>query len=97
MASEVSPSPFSTNHGMVYPALYAIMVSGSEERGPDLVIDALEQIDVSYNLIEKYSDDFQVCKTADDVEQAIRDGKIASLFGLEGLVPNAKWNYQHVT
>jgi membrane dipeptidase len=44
----------------------------------------LEQIDVSINLIEKYSGDFQLCRTADDVEDAIRMGKIASLFGLEG-------------
>ena len=47
-------------------------------------LDALEQIDLSLNLIDKYSDNFQFCKTADDVEEAIRDGKIASLFGLEG-------------
>jgi hypothetical protein len=46
----------------------------------------LEQIDVSINLIEKYSDDFQLCRTADDVEDAIRGGRIASLFGLEGYV-----------
>lgn len=38
------------------------------------------------NLIEKYSDDFQLCRTADDVEDAIRGGRIASLFGLEGYV-----------
>jgi membrane dipeptidase len=44
----------------------------------------LEQIDVSVNLIQKYSDDFQLCRTADEVEDAIRAGKIASLFGLEG-------------
>ena len=46
--------------------------------------DALEQIDVATNLINKYSDDFALCKTADEVEYAIREGKIASLFGLEG-------------
>jgi membrane dipeptidase len=46
----------------------------------------LEQIDVSINLIEKYSEDFQLCRTADDVEDAIRAGKVASLFGLEGYV-----------
>jgi membrane dipeptidase len=48
------------------------------------ILDALEQIDVSVNLIQKYSDDFQLCRTADEVEDAIRAGKIASLFGLEG-------------
>jgi membrane dipeptidase len=52
----------------------------------------LEQIDVSINLIEKYSDDFQLCRTANDVEDAIRGGRIASLFGLEGYVlPHLMW------
>lgn len=37
-------------------------------------------------MIEKYSDDFQLCRTANDVEDAIRGGRIASLFGLEGYV-----------
>lgn len=48
------------------------------------VRDALEQLDVSNNLISKYSDTFAVARTADQVEWAIKHGKIASLFGLEG-------------
>jgi membrane dipeptidase len=51
----------------------------------------MEQIDVSINLIEKYSDDFQLCRTANDVEDAIRGGRIASLFGLEGYVSLTMW------
>ncbi|KAE8540179.1 hypothetical protein D1P53_004117 [Cryptococcus gattii VGV] len=47
-------------------------------------LDALEQLDVSNNLISKYSDTFAVARTADQVESAIKHGKIASLFGLEG-------------
>lgn len=46
--------------------------------------DALEQLDVSNNLISKYSDTFALARTADQVEWAIKHGKIASLFGLEG-------------
>ncbi|AFR93712.1 membrane dipeptidase [Cryptococcus neoformans var. grubii H99] len=48
------------------------------------VRDALEQLDVSNNLISKYSDTFALARTADQVEWAIKHGKIASLFGLEG-------------
>ena len=49
-------------------------------------VDTLEQIDVSFNLIEKYSDTFRHCRTADDVMEAIKAGKVASIFGLEGHV-----------
>jgi membrane dipeptidase len=51
-----------------------------------MCLDTLEQIDVSLNLIEKYDDTFQLCKTADDVMSAIGQGKVASLLGLEGCV-----------
>jgi len=46
----------------------------------------LEQIDVSLNLINKYDDTFQLCKTADDIMDAIGQGKVASMLGLEGYV-----------
>lgn len=51
---------------------------------PTYFLDALEQLDVSNNLIAKYSDTFALARTADQVESAIKHGKIASLFGLEG-------------
>jgi membrane dipeptidase len=47
-------------------------------------LDTLEQIDVSLNLIEKYSDTFQHCRTADDIMAAVSAGKVASIFGVEG-------------
>lgn len=48
------------------------------------VRDTLEQIDVSKVLIDKYSDTFTFCETANDVRAAIHDGKVASLLGVEG-------------
>lgn len=48
------------------------------------VRDALEQLDVAKNLIALYPNDFAFCRTADDVMAAIGNGRIASLFGLEG-------------
>lgn len=47
--------------------------------------DTLERIDVALNLIDKYPD-FKLCRTAADVMWAIKEGKIASLLGMEGCV-----------
>ncbi|ODN84290.1 hypothetical protein L202_00271 [Cryptococcus amylolentus CBS 6039] len=48
------------------------------------VRDTLEQFDVANNLIDRYSDTFARVRTADEVEAAWKQGKVASLFGLEG-------------
>ncbi|TFK53894.1 hypothetical protein OE88DRAFT_1128995 [Heliocybe sulcata] len=48
------------------------------------VRDTLEQIDVANLLIEKYPDTFQAALTSEDIKQAIRERKIASLLGVEG-------------
>lgn len=44
----------------------------------------MEQIDFVYRMAEKYSDEFEMAFTADDVERIFDDGKIASLIGMEG-------------
>lgn len=49
------------------------------------IVDTLEQIDVTHNLINQY-DDFQLATTADQAMEAIKTGKIASLLGVEGYV-----------
>jgi membrane dipeptidase len=46
--------------------------------------DTLEAVDVSLNLIQKYSDTFQLATTADEVLDAVKAGKVASLLGVEG-------------
>ncbi|OCF32881.1 membrane dipeptidase [Kwoniella heveanensis BCC8398] len=69
---------------------WSIFVECREDNGKDFlhptfqVRDTLEQIDVSNRLIEKYSDTFAFAGTADEVEVAIKQGKVASLYGLEG-------------
>ncbi|WWC96766.1 hypothetical protein V866_003639 [Kwoniella sp. B9012] len=69
---------------------WSIFVECRDDNGKDFlnptfqVRDTLEQIDVSVNLIEKYSDTFAFASTADEVEVAIKEGKVASMFGLEG-------------
>ncbi|KAG5646836.1 hypothetical protein DXG03_002213 [Asterophora parasitica] len=48
------------------------------------VRDTLEQIDVARALIEKYPETFQFATGTDDIKSAIKNGKIASLLGVEG-------------
>jgi membrane dipeptidase len=44
----------------------------------------LEQIDIALRVIERYPNDLALALTADDVERANAEGKIASLLGMEG-------------
>ncbi len=44
----------------------------------------LEQIDLVHRLVARYADTFELARTADDVERIHRQGKIASLIGIEG-------------
>ena len=50
----------------------------------DFVQATVEQIDLVYNLLQRYPGTFQLALTADDVEAAFEAGKIASLIGMEG-------------
>lgn len=43
-----------------------------------------EQIDVTRRLIARHSDALQFAQSADDVERAMRAGRVASLLGMEG-------------
>jgi membrane dipeptidase len=58
--------------------------SSAEVKALGFVRVQLEQIDIARRIIEKYPDDLQLALTADDIEQANRAGRIASLLGAEG-------------
>ncbi len=51
---------------------------------PEAVQMTLEQIDVTKRLIARYPDELAYAETADQVENAMSAGKIASLLGMEG-------------
>jgi membrane dipeptidase len=53
-------------------------------KGADAVRATLEQIDLVQRLVDKYSDTFELARTADDIVRIHRSGKIASLIGMEG-------------
>ena len=52
--------------------------------GAEALQATLEQIDVVHRLCARYPDTFELALTADDVERIHRQGRIASLIGMEG-------------
>ena len=50
----------------------------------DAMRTQLEQIDIAHRLIERYPGDFALATTAAEIEEALDEGKIASLLGMEG-------------
>jgi len=69
--------------GGVHGQFWSVWVHTDLE-GPDSVQATLEQIDFVHRLTAAYPDDFERAVTADDVERAQQNGKIASLLGVEG-------------
>jgi membrane dipeptidase len=52
--------------------------------GDEAVTATLEQVDFVHRLVAAFPDDLALCRTADEVEAAMRAGRIASLSGMEG-------------
>jgi membrane dipeptidase len=52
--------------------------------GPPAVEKALDQIDAVHENVRKYSKDMVLCRTAGEVREAHKQGKIAALIGVEG-------------
>lgn len=52
--------------------------------GPEAVKQTLNQIELVHRMIETYPDVFQIALTSSDIETAFKNGKVASLFGMEG-------------
>ena len=52
--------------------------------GPPAVQTLFEQIDLIHQLVDHYPGTFELALTADDIERIHRQGKIASLIGIEG-------------
>jgi len=52
--------------------------------GPPAVEKALDQIDAVHENVRRYSKDMVLCRTAAEVREAHKQGKIAALIGVEG-------------
>ena len=69
--------------GKVGTQYWSVYVPASLDE-PEAVQMTIEQIDVTKRLIDRFSEDLQLALTADEIEAALADGKIASLMGMEG-------------
>jgi membrane dipeptidase len=69
--------------GHVGAQFWSVFVSSTLPE-PQAVQATLEQIDVLKRLVARYPQDMVLCTTADEVERAMKAGKIASLIGMEG-------------
>ena len=58
--------------------------ASADQPEPEAVVVTLQQIDVIKRLIARYPDRLALALTAEDVERAMKRGRIASLIGVEG-------------
>jgi len=69
--------------GQVGAQFWSVYVPTALEE-PQAVVNTMEQIDVTKRLIAAYPQELALALTADDVEAAVAEGRIASLIGMEG-------------
>jgi membrane dipeptidase len=69
--------------GMVGGQFWSVWVS-TDQSEVSAVREVTEQIDVVERLVAAYPKDLMLAKTADDIEAAFRQHRIASLIGMEG-------------
>jgi membrane dipeptidase len=70
--------------GGVGAQFWSAWVPASTERKGTAVKQTLEQIDLIHRMIRQYPDVFEMASSADDIVRIRRQGKIASLIGIEG-------------
>ncbi len=63
---------------------WSVFVPADSLRTGNSLVLTIEQIELVKAMVEKYPDTFALALTSADVEQARREGKVASLLGMEG-------------
>ncbi len=69
--------------GKVGAQFWSVYVPSNPDEA-EAVQQVIEQIDVTKRLIARYPDALRYAETADQVERAMADGRLASLLGMEG-------------
>jgi membrane dipeptidase len=70
--------------GGVGAQFWSVYVPAETRQAGTALRDTLEQIDLVYQIVARYPETFELALTADDVQRIHRQGKIASLIGVEG-------------
>ena len=63
---------------------WSVYVPASTATTGNALVMTLEQIDLVHEMIKTYPDTFELASTADDIERITKEGKIASMMGVEG-------------
>jgi membrane dipeptidase len=61
-----------------------VYVPAETDSTGDALLKTLGQIDLAHRMVKKYPDVFEMAATSDDVERIAKNGKIASMLGVEG-------------
>jgi membrane dipeptidase len=69
--------------GLVGGQFWSVYVP-ADLQGDAAVSATLEQVDAVYEMLRRYPDVFQLVQTADQLQQAMKAGRIGSLMGMEG-------------
>ena len=69
--------------GQVAAQFWSIYIDG-EMKDSGYARVQLEQFDIARRMIERYPDRLALALTADDIERAVKRGRLASLLGMEG-------------
>ena len=70
--------------GGVKAQFWSVFVPASTRHDGASLETTLEQIDLVYAMVDRYPDTFKIALTTDDIYQAVKEGKIASMIGMEG-------------
>lgn len=70
--------------GGVKAQFWSVFVPASTDLTGNALLTTLEQIQLVHDMCERYPDVFEMADTAADVERIAKEGKIASMIGVEG-------------
>lgn len=63
---------------------WSVYVPAGTDRTGNALLQTLEQIQLVHDMCERYPDVFEMADTAADIERISKEGKIASMIGVEG-------------
>jgi membrane dipeptidase len=70
--------------GGVKVQFWSVYVPASTRLRGEALQTTLEQIEFVHTMVRHYPETFAFCRSSDDIDRALADGKIASLIGMEG-------------
>ncbi len=70
--------------GGIKAQFWSVYVPAETDVTGDALVKTLEQIEIAHAMFKRYPEAFEQAKTADDVVRIAKNGKIASMLGVEG-------------